>query len=72
MKKGLSYLIPLFVTTLVLFYLVAGWLSTDHPAIVFFLAMMCADKIVEKNGWLIEFYEEGISKKPLDDMKKDR
>lgn len=63
MKKGIAYIIALLVITFVLFYTIASWLTTDNPAIVFFLAMIVADKILDKNKWLIEAYEEGFASK---------
>jgi hypothetical protein len=63
MKKGIAYIIALIVISLILFYTITNWLKTSNPAIVFFLAMIVADKILDKNRWIVEAYEEGFGSK---------
>ncbi|MGM0846653.1 MAG: short-chain dehydrogenase [Bacillota bacterium] len=56
MKEGIAYLTILLVASFVSFLLITSWLETGEPAILFVLIILAADRILEKNMWLIDRY----------------
>ncbi|MGD6803136.1 short-chain dehydrogenase [Rossellomorea aquimaris] len=56
MKEGVAYLTILLVISFAFFLFITSWLETGEPAIVFVLIILAADKILDKNKWLIEGY----------------
>ncbi|GAA0485121.1 hypothetical protein GCM10008986_07970 [Salinibacillus aidingensis] len=63
MKKGLVYFIALIFLSVFLFRVVAGTLTTSFPTISFFLAMLVSHFILDKNQWIVDFYENAYSGK---------
>ncbi|GGM41282.1 hypothetical protein GCM10011351_29340 [Paraliobacillus quinghaiensis] len=61
MKKGIVYLITLIFLSIFLFVVVAGTLKTNFPTISFFLAMLISHFIIDKNQWIVDFYENAYS-----------
>lgn len=56
MKEGIAYLTILLFISFVFFLVITSWLETGEPAILFVLIILAADKILDKNMWLIEGY----------------
>ncbi|MGF2615770.1 short-chain dehydrogenase [Rossellomorea aquimaris] len=56
MKEEVAYLTILLIASFVSFFVITSWLETGEPAILFVLIILAADRILEKNRWLIDGY----------------
>ncbi|TFB23885.1 short-chain dehydrogenase [Filobacillus milosensis] len=60
MEKGVSYLLALIITSIILFIIVANIFNTDSPTIAFLLSMIVSHFILEKNEWIIGTINRGL------------